>query len=363
MNYIDGVHFGPRDFAFLRGSPPMVRPGPDTVMPAPCTECADGRVHFKLFYPDAHTVSVRWEKTEWTLTKAGEFFEGDLEIGPGFQPIQLTVDGVPTLSPYLPIGIQASRPANFLDRGPQEAADVPHGVVCTDFVYNSVTGKQTRLNIYLPPQYFTEPARKFPVLYLQHGFGENETAWVYHGRVNFVMDELIARGEAVPAIIVMAYGMMIFRDEPYKNDYNIFDRFLMGDVLPHVERRYRIIPDAAHRAMAGLSLGSLQTSRTVFRNPGMFGYMGLFSGFFGDPVGTDNSHLTPELVAAFKAAPPKVFFRAVGDRDMLIDRFLKDDARLEELGIATDRRIYSGTHEWNVWRDCFRDFVPLLFRP
>lgn len=361
MNFIDNMHFGQRQYVFLQGGPPEIKPGPDTVMPVPCEMRGDGIVHFNLFYPDAHTVTVRSLEDEWALTKAENFFVGDLDIGPGLQELWLTVDGVPTLSPYLPIGMRENHPINFVDSAAQEYADVPHGVVCTDYVYNSVTKQQTRLYIYLPPQYFTEPERRFPVLYLQHGFGENETSWIYHGRVNFTMDALIAEGKAVPAIIVMAYGMMIFRENPYKNDYNIFDRFLMGDVLPHVEQRYRTIPDAAHRAMAGLSMGSIQTSRTVFRNPGMFGYMGLFSGFFGDPVGADNSHLTPELVAAFKAAPPKVFFRGIGDKDALIDRFFRDDALLEELGIATDRKIYSGIHEWNIWRDCFRDFVPLLF--
>ena len=331
---------------------------------------AEGRPYVRLRYPNAMNVQLQigdmmypfleTEKDVWTVT---------LPLEPGFYYTNLYVDNCLVLNPFLPIGYGFSRPVNYIEIGPVpdffQMKDVPHGDIRHEYYNSSVTGRTETCIVYVPPGY-EENRGSYPVLYLQHGFGENERGWVWQGKVNHIMDNLLARGKAVPMLIVMANGMVM--DETAEGEtilrHNLFPEELVEDIInPFIENNCRVKADRDFRAMAGLSMGSMQTSMTVCRYGELFGWEGLFSGFMHDCMGEnqDNSFLEIMKEESFQKGL-HLFFRAMGRQDEFWDRFAEDDAFCEENKIPCIRREYEGGHDWNVWRQCIRDFLPLLFQ-
>ena len=361
-NYSNPLSFGPASFATIQmpASPRMTLPNAERA-PLGYTVDEESMVCFKFYYPNAKKVTVNNAFFATELVNENGFWTGKADWGKGIFVCWLVVDGSMVISQFLPLCFSDNRPMNFVDIPDGDALcavrDVPHGVVAEDYLKSAVTGQNEHIRVYLPPVYFTEPERRFPVLYLQHGIGENETAWTTQGRMNFMLDNLLADGEIKPFITVMCNGMLLTADEAEtRTNCGFFHDFLTKNVIPHIEHRYRTFPDRENRVMAGLSMGSIQTSRTAFFHPQLFRVIGLFSGFLSDPLGGYNDHLTTERVAAFKAGGTTIF-RAIGDEDPFMPVFLNDDGILASAGIDCDRRIYHGTHDWNVWRQCFVDFV------
>ncbi|MDO4294292.1 MAG: alpha/beta hydrolase-fold protein, partial [Eubacteriales bacterium] len=301
------------------------------------------------------------ERNLWELT---------LPLEPGFYYVTLAVNGVEVLSPFLPVGYGYSRPCNFLELGPvRESCRIertPHGSVRHEYFYAETTGRQETCLVYTPPGYDGGQER-YPVLYLQHGFGENETGWVWQGRIGHMMDNLLARGLAVPMLIVMADGMLrrAGQDEVLEN--TLFPEFLLRDLMPFAEERFRVLDGREHRALAGLSMGSMQAAATAFAHPELFAWIGLFSGFLRNYIGTeqvDDSHL-----AGVYADPEgfnrqnRLLFRAMGREDVFFNWFMEEDQLCEDYGLRQVRRVYEGGHDWNVWRQCAEEFLGLLFTP
>ena len=229
--------------------------------------------------------------------------------------------------------------------------------------------------VYTPAEYESFPEKRYPVLYLQHGHGENETGWTEEGRVNFIMDNLIKEGKARPCIIVMNNGMVQVKNTEGKRlvDHTVFPKYLTEDVIPYIDRKYRTIKDRSGRAMAGLSMGSIQTSITAFTHSEYFSYIGLFSGFLRDFIQGDR---IMDMIQREKASDEhlkaldykekfekdfKIFFRAMGKEDIFIQKFMEEDELLDKKGISCIRHMYEGGHDWNVWRYCIRDFAQMLF--
>lgn len=326
---------------------------------------ADGRVQFSVFAPEAKTVEIRSEETSLSLVKEEDIFTGIADFGHGFISLNILVDGTEVLYQMLPIGFGYSRPVNYVDVPKQgedffEIKDVPHGTVCEKFFYSHVTGRYEKCFVYLPPQYFKSD-EKYPVLYLQHGHGENEACWIYQGKLNFIFDNLLAEGKAKPAVVVMNNGMVQRKKENGERyvDSGSFEEYLLKDVIPFIEREFQVYTDRLHRAMAGLSMGSMQTSVVTFRNQDKFAWAGLFSGFMRDLMNENNEHL---MYADTYSQNMKLFFRAMGKKDVFMNTFLEDDEICREKDIYCERRLYSGSHEWNVWRECIRDFLQLIFQ-
>lgn len=303
-----------------------------------------------------------------------------LPLTGGLHYVHLLIDGTLWLSPYLPISYGYSRPCNTIALPEEDGdfyrlRDVPHGKLVRDYFYSSVTQRWVSCMVYTPPAYEEETEKIFPVLYLQHGHGENECGWSASGKVPFILDNLIAEGKCTPFAVVMNNGMVQRAAEGKRIvDFTLFDRCLREDIIPFAEKRYRVGRTKDRRAMAGLSMGSLQTAIAGFRHPELFDSLGIFSGFLYDWIqGSeldmvdrdpgDNSHLAfledrDKVEKAFR-----VFFRAIGDKDPFFEYFKEDDLRCERSGIRQERRIYDGIHDWNVWRRCIRDFSQLIFRP
>lgn len=341
----------------------------------------NGDVLFRMYAPGASSVRVHFAAHGiWLDLKHAEN-----EIWEAVFPYQFSgpkatewyVDGNYVLHPYGNLYFSYGRTVNYVDIPDPEmdyvlVKDVPHGSVSYEYFYAKATGKTESCLVYTPPGYETGE-KKYPVLYLQHGMGEGETSWVFNGKVNFILDNLIAEGKCKPFIVVMNDGMIrTEEDEGMFRSFRGFTRLLLEDCMPHVEKKYRILGDKWNRAMAGLSMGSMQTSVIGLTHPELFGWLGLFSGFMC-ALGMETTleaqpHLKACLDPAQMAKDYKLFFRGIGKEDDLKSFFDADDVFCREHHIDPGelpihvRKIYPGIHDWNVWRRCIYDFAQMIFR-
>lgn len=323
-----------------------------------------GRVFFRIKAPGAREVAIDQFGYIQQLNKADDgMWEGTVTLGEGFKYFFLKIDGADVLSPYLPIGYGCCRPMNFVDIPvPGEdwdgLKDIPHGSIARHYYSSAVTGKTESCLVYLPPCF--DPARKYPVLYLQHGYGENETGWVYQGHLHRIADQLLAKGEMREMLIVMGNGMA--QTGEGGSDRMTFPQVLLNDLIPYIEQHFPVYTDKWHRAMAGLSMGSYQTSVVTLSNPDKFGYAGVFSGFLRFPRAGEEKHLALLDDAETFRASFRVFYRAIGTEDQYYSSFTDDDKLLETKQVQMIRRTFPGGHDWSVWRRCIHDFLPMLFR-
>lgn len=370
----------------------------DKVYPKAYEATGKGTVRFHLYLPNAHKVVLRTLTDEYELYGENGHWKGEFFVGVGFVVIFITVDGSDMLYPALPIGVGGNRPINYIELGEEENREEPvrcsHGTISMDYFNSRVTGKLERIYIYLPPDYYTLPdevrqseghalrcapgytlpdevrqpeghvlRKKYPVLYLQHGHGENETAWVNQGKVNFILDKLISEKRAEPMIVVMCNGMVSYEqdEEIFVGAVEEFEEFLTIEVIPYVERKYRTFGDKAHRGMAGLSMGSMQTSVITLKHQDLFDYAGIFSGFVRDVLSGYEKHVQAEYLNTY-GENIKYIFRAIGNQDIFLPYFYDDDRLLEEYHVEHERVIYSGAHEWMVWQRCIYDFAQRIFK-
>ena len=218
---------------------------------------------------------------------------------------------------------------------------------------------------------FADPAKKYPVLYLQHGMGEDRTGWVTQGKLNIIMDNLIADGKATPMIVVVSDGGIakMFKPKPGEDVNEArkqfgadFTPFLLNEVIPYTEKNFRVIADRDHRAMAGLSWGGYQSFQIVLNNLDKFAYLGGFSG-----AGMFNPEKDLKTVYNGVFSDPEkfyhemhVFFLGVGSEEGIRIKSLSD--ALTRAGIKNTYYVSEGTaHEWLTWRRCLYQFAPLLF--
>ena len=281
--------------------------------------------------------------------------------------VKVMLDGNWVLSPYLPIGYGDNHPMNFLDLSDAEEGDASaaaYGTVCREQYHAHISKSDKFCYVYTPPGY-ADGNEKYPILYLQHGYGENELGWMYQGRLAEIADKLIWSGKMEPMLIVMSDGMMrcTEKDGSVVHHPELFTEELIEDIMPLVENRYRVKTGGKYHAMAGLSMGSLQTSMTVFNHPGLFEWAGLFSGFMSNVFDGNNRHLESLMQDAegFNSSV-RLFFRAMGKADPFWPVFEADDRFCETYGIKCVRKEYDWSHTWNVWRKCIKDFLPMLFK-
>lgn len=240
--------------------------------------------------------------------------------------------------------------------------NIPHGEVRSLYHWSDVNGLERHVNVYVPPGYEKNPENKYPVLYLVHGWGEDENGWSVQGHMANIMDGLIASGKAVPMIVVMPSGDIKTNSDVRKASGNITDVYIK-DMIPFIDKTFRTYTDRNHRAMAGLSRGGAQTTATVFANMDKFAWMGTFSGFFFR--GNTDSLIEKGFNGIFKDAAAfnkqiKLLFISTGTEE----RSPKASVDvLKAHGINVVYHESQGTaHEWLTWRRALNDFAPRLFK-
>lgn len=321
---------------------------------------SQGYARFRIQAPDAKAVSVSLglggrggtvlEKAEdgyWYGTTAGPMDEG-------FHYYRITVDGGTFNDPgtcnyYGSVRWESGIEIPAHDRDFYALKDVPHGKV--QQVLFPSDGTFRRAFVYTPAGY-DKSTDSYPVLYLQHGWGEDETAWSTQGHANLIMDNLIAEGNAVPFIIVMTYGLTNGARIGGLNsfDYTVFEKVLVDDLVPYIDANFRTIADRKHRAMAGLSMGGMETHNITLARPETFGSFGLLSG----------GVYTPEELA--KIEKPDFVFVSCGSKEGP-DRIMKAAKDLQDAGYNALGHVSEGTaHEFLTWRRALYTMAQRLFK-
>lgn len=351
----------------------------------------DNSVVFRVKAPNANSVQVSgtWATGKITpLEKKDSVFE--VKIGPlvsDMYEYDIILDGIPMLDPN---NNMVTRDGAWIQNRlmiPGVMADVidvkavPHGDVKAVWYHSSTLDADRRMFIYTPPGYDKNKS-KYPVLYLLHGGGGDEEVWLSRGRANYILDNLIANGKAVPMIVVITNGNpntpAAPLDRPAAMQNKIpggigsmasgkFEESLMKDVLPYVESNYRVIKDADHRAITGFSMGGYQTQNITNANPDKFKYigvmsMGLFSSFGNNPNPSYNKDQHVAQLKALIAAKPKVYWIGMAKNDFLYATATKLRSLYDEVGLKYTYRENEGTHDWNSWRLYLSEFAPLLFK-
>ncbi|SRR5579871_93151 len=383
--------------------------------PYPCVY-PDRRVSFRVSAPDAQKVQVslggRHDMTKgadglWTATIPPQVV--------GFHYYTIVVDGMVLADPATRTffgsgwdnsGIEIPEPE--ADAAYYSFKDVPHGQVSQRWYFSSVTGKWRRSYVYTPPDYETNSRGRYPVLYLLHGWGENEQGWHTQGRMDLILDNLIAEKKAKPMIVVMdnlntakpgedaslySARSIIARkslaDVPPPigappsagsarggaapanagrggfgpNFGATFTEMMLADLIPMVEKTYRVLPGRENRAMAGLSMGGMQSFTTVLANMDKFAYLGGFSGSSGGRGGFDPKTSSNGVFADADAfnKKMKLVFLGIGSVEGPGTKNFSD--ALTAAGIHNVYFESPGTaHEWLTWRRCLNDFAPRLFK-
>lgn len=336
----------------------------------------DKRVHFKIYAPEAKKVEIsfRGEMTKqpdgyWTLVSK----EPEVE---GFHYYQVIIDGVSTADPNGKTFFGMGKWVSGIEI-PEEGVDyysiknVPHGNVLQSWYYSNIRKEWRRCIVYTPAEYDKNPNKRYPVLYLQHGMGENETSWSNQGKMNFIMDNLIAEGKSVPMIVVMDNGNIeVFKtkdgetpEQARKRFGGDFPAILVNEIIPHIDSHFRTLTDRENRAMAGLSWGGLLTFNTTLNNLDKFAYIGGFSG----AGNIDLKNIDTVYNGVFKDKKSfndrvHVFFLGIGSEEHP-ERTKNMSEGLKAAGINNIYYESPGTaHEFLTWRRCLKEFVPLLFR-
>jgi enterochelin esterase-like enzyme len=308
-----------------------------------------------------------------TLTKAADSSWTGTTAGPldkGFHYYHLTIDGgvfndPGTLNFYGSIRWESGIEIPAQDQDFYALKDVPHGRVQQILFPSKSTNTSRRAFVYTPPEYDKDQAKRYPVLYLQHGWGEDETAWSNQGHANLIMDNLIAEGKIKPFLIVMTYGMTNeIKFGGLRNfDIKPFQTVLVDELIPYVDANFRTLSDQPHRAMAGLSMGGMETKTITMANLDKFAYIGLFS---GGTFSMDDVNKTPGFKEKVKLAFVSFGSRELENRGGRPSMFGGDpkanaDA-LKQAGINSVFYVSPETaHEFLSWRRSLHEFAPMLF--
>jgi enterochelin esterase family protein len=259
-----------------------------------------------------------------------------------------------------------------------QVQNVPHGSVNVHTYMSTTLGRQRALGVYVPPEYYTQKNKKFPVLYLWHGGGGSELDWVNEGRTDVILDNLIAQKKAVPMIIVIPNGDVggpgpsAAPGAPPSGvgmqRYDIIEKEIVSDIIPLIERRYRTLSNRQNRAIAGLSAGGGISINVGLKRLDLFAWVGEFSsGMFGGVGGYapfDVEKISPGFLKDPAATNKrlKLLYFSCGEQDPRMPFQTKTAESLREQKIALTFRSFPGVHEWKVWRHSLADMAPLLFR-
>ena len=355
-----------------------------------------GRVQIRLKAPNATKVKLNfWSGPKVEMEKQADGFWTitTVPLVPGFHYYTLNIDGAEISDPGTQAYFGGSRFASGVEVPEPgstyySAQDVPHGQVREVWYDSKVTGTWRHALVYLPPSYDTQTKVRYPVLYLQHGGGEDETGWIRQAHANFILDNLIAARSCKPMIVVMAYGYARragqtppdLTGKPFGSPEMMkamqdmsaaFEDDVTQVLIPFIDKTFRTFADRDRRAMAGLSMGGMQTFQVTLNHLDLFSYIGGFSGAGGMFVLGDRK-LDPKTDYNGVFADPAEFAKKVhllwvgvgtNEPERMRAGLQRLHASLDEARIHHVFYESPGTdHEWQTWRRDLRDFAPRLFQ-
>ena len=363
---------------------------------------SDNRVMFRVNAPQAQNVQIDLGGTKYDMNKSdnGAWTVTTNPQVPGYHYYSLVVDGVSTADPASQSFYGCSRWSSAIEIKEAgmdvfEVQDVPHGEVRTVYYYSKVDESWRPLMVYTPAGY-NEGKQDYPVVYIQHGGGEDHRGWMEQGRTAQIMDNLIAAGKAVPMIVVSSNSNVrsrngrssegrqvrldgrVVTDEGKANGgfgggyswqgMQAFRSEMVDNIIPFVEKTYRVKKDRKSRAMCGLSMGGGQSFYIGLRDPEVFANVGVFStGMFGGIQGASNFDLEKEVPGILTDTKTfnkqfDVFFMSCGEQDQRIEYTRNIVKKMRDGGVEVKFNSYPGDHEWQVWRKSLHEFAQYLFK-
>jgi enterochelin esterase-like enzyme len=323
---------------------------------------------FRVVAPAAQSVQLQLGGNhDMTKDEKGVWWVTTDPLVVGFHYFAILIDSVAVMDPGSKAYFGYSRESAGIEipEGPEGDyyrfnKDIPHGQIRSIYYWSELNGLERHINVYVPAEYEDNPQKKYPVLYLVHGMGEDENGWSVQGHMANIMDGLIESGKAVPMIVVMPSG-----DIKTNSDVRVASgdvtKIYINDLIPFIDKTFRTRTDRQNRAMAGLSRGGMQTTTTVFANMDKFAWMGTFSGFFyrGDNLIETGFNGVFRDAAAFDNQMNLLFISTGTEErspkesvEALKNHGIKNIVYHESRGTA---------HEWLTWRRALNDFAPRLF--
>ena len=346
---------------------------------------SDSRVTFRFNAPDAEKVQVSIVNVPFDMVKGedGWWTYTSEPQDPGYHNYWMLVDGALVLDPRTEAFIGYGHMCNGFEVPAADSkfyeidSNVPHGNVLIDHYFATASNSWRRIFVYTPPDYETNASARYPVLYLQHGGGEDERVWIEMGRTNVIMDNLIAAGKAEPFIVVMESSAVgpppVRRQTPpaapaqgqargaaapprrMRFTFDAFERLLIDELIPYIDSNYRTLADQPHRAMSGLSMGGMQTRQITLNNLDIFSHIGIFS---GGSISLEDIADKPDFKSKVK-----VVFASYGSLERGAATLKENADALKNAGVNSHYYISpQSAHEWQAWRRSLREFAPLLFR-
>ena len=375
------------------GKPPV-----DDWMPAPSNQAgkpypqynSEGRVKFRIVAPEAKSVGCTFrDSSEFSKGADGAWYGYTRPLDEGFHYYAIKIDGAEVPDPNSHYFYGSSRSGSAVeipakDRDFYALKNVPHGQLREVHYFSKASDKTRHIYVYTPPDYDKDTGRRYPVLYLQHGGGEDETGWARQGHTGFIMDNLLADGNAKPFLIVMENGGVggprptnappvgvgatnaNAAAGPGGRSFNFsaFEKVVIENLIPYIDTNFRTVAKQSHRAMAGLSMGGMQTRSIAPTHLDTFSHIGVFS---GGSIATTN--ITD--MAVFKEKV-KLVFISYGSKELGTNRVdgrgfggdpKEATAALKAEGVnAVFYESPDTAHEWQSWRRSLYQFAPLLFK-
>ena len=338
----------------------------------------DNSVVFQVRAPQAEKVQINLGKLYDMEKKTNGIWSVRTEPQvAGFHYYSLVIDGVNVADPASQSFYGTGKMSSAIDipeKGADfyEIKDVPHGAISSKYYYSKYTNSWRRLFVYTPPGYNENIKEKYPVVYIQHGGGEDETGWAIQGKTDIILDNLIAAGKAKPMLVVMSNGNFRAANggfggyssagmEPFKEE-------LTKNIIPFIDNNFRTKADAKNRALCGLSMGGGQAFYVGLESPDYFSSVGVFStGLFGGIRETSAFNAEKEIPGLLSKSNQfnkafDLFYVSVGEQDPRLDFTKKAVADMKEHGLDVVFNSFPGGHEWQVWRKSLHDFASRVFK-
>jgi len=333
-------------------------------------------VVFKIKAPDAKQVQIdlgklynmtKDEQGVWNVTTAPQV--------PGFHYYSLVIDGVKVVDPASETFYGMGRMASAIEI-PEKGVDfyvvkdVPHGALSSKYYFSKVTNSWRRLFVYTPAGYDINAKVKYPVIYIQHGGGEDERGWAVQGKTDIILDNLIAEGKAKPMIVVISNGNVSVSGGYTSSAMAAFKEEITNNIVPFIDKNYRTLTDVKNRALCGLSMGGGQAFYAGLGSLDCFASVGVFSsGIFGgiaNPTGKvfDADKEIPGLLTKAQQFNQKLklFYISVGEQDPRFEFTQKEVKKFQNNGLKVQFASFPGDHEWQVWRKSLHDFASKVFK-
>lgn len=324
---------------------------------------------FRVVAPTAKSVKLQLGKvTDMKKDEKGVWWCTTDPLVIGFHYYAILIDSVPVMDRNTEAFFGSNWESSGIEipEGPEGDyyrfnKNIPHGQIHSIYYWSDINGLERHINVYIPAEYEKNPNKKYPVLYLVHGWGEDENGWSIQGHMANIMDGLIQSGKAVPMIVVMPSGDIKTNSDVREASGNITDIYI-NNLIPYIDKTFRTYSDKEHRAMAGLSRGGMQTTSTVFANLDKFAWMGTFSGFMGmrgsaetafNGIFKDAAAFNKQIHLLFIGSGSEEGPSAKQSADALTAYGIKNVVYHESKGTA---------HEWLTWRRALNDFAPRLFK-